>query len=125
MTPEELKQLIGEPVSFLPECVFQSYNDERPNVTYCGKARHILFGDPCSKRCMEPVPNPTCQMTMSYLDGGAVEQFHLCGKPAKCISPGDERNSPMLVCGIHRNSINAMYKRIDSPNRCIPLKEKT
>lgn len=44
-----------------------------------------------------------------------------CGRPAKFISPKDPMNLQKYVCGIHRRSIDGMYKRTNRKLRCVPI----
>jgi len=61
----------------------------------------------------------TCEMTMS--EGEYWLHYFPCGKPAKYISPKEKGGRQMYLCGIHKNSVDAMYKRIGSDKRCKKL----
>jgi len=62
----------------------------------------------------------TCEMTMEYIDFRV--NYFKCGKPAKYISPKDPMNGRQLyLCGIHKNSVDAFHKRINSKERCKKL----
>lgn len=41
-----------------------------------------------------------------------------CGRPAKWMSP---QNRPL--CGIHRRSVDTMYRQHKQPERCRPIEE--
>ena len=59
----------------------------------------------------------TCTMTAGKYT--LVENYYPCGKTAKWKNP--ENQHPMFLCGIHRNSLDKMYKRINSDLRCLPF----
>lgn len=62
-------------------------------------------------------------MTMESFDFKA--QFFACGRPAKFIAPKDKLSGRRLyVCGIHKNSVDAFYKRQHSNKRCRKIKKK-
>ena len=58
-----------------------------------------------------------CEMIMETFDFKA--NYFKCGKPAKYTTPKDKMNpKKMFVCGIHKNSVDKMYKNIGSSKRC-------
>jgi len=59
----------------------------------------------------------TCNMTVGRLT--LVESPGPCGKKAKYLNPKKEH--PKRLCGIHKNSVNAFFKRIGSELRCTPM----
>ncbi len=68
-----------------------------------------------------------CQMHSREV-GGLRQRYTgnegVCGKPARYIDPRP-RMGVEYVCGIHARSIDAMYRRIGSNLRCIPIKESS
>jgi len=56
----------------------------------------------------------TCDMyTGEY---SLITNIYRCGKKAKWKNP--EKKHPRFLCGIHKNSLNKMFKRIDSNLKC-------
>ena len=53
----------------------------------------------------------------------AMGVYYLCSRQAKYITPKGPLNNGirLYVCGIHKNSIDAMHKRIGSKERCEKL----
>ena len=61
-----------------------------------------------------------CEMTMEGFDFRAY--FYSCGKPAKYITPKDKfLKRKLYVCGIHRNTVDAFYKRKNLSKKCKKL----
>ena len=62
----------------------------------------------------------TCEQ---HVDQDPVfDTIGFCGRPAKFITPEDTGlNRSRPVCGIHRRSVDAFYKRIGSDKRCEPI----
>jgi len=61
-----------------------------------------------------------CEMTMETFDFKA--NYYACGRPAKYIAPKDKLSGRKLyVCGIHKNSVDAFHKRINSGKKCEQL----
>ena len=61
-----------------------------------------------------------CEMTMETFDFRA--NYFKCGKPAKYITPKESLSGKqMFVCGIHKNSVDALYERISSDKRCTKI----
>jgi hypothetical protein len=56
-----------------------------------------------------------CQMTIQGKD--FPYEYRKCGKPAKYKCP-EIKMKVEFVCGHHKNSVNAFYKRIGSKLEC-------
>ena len=66
-----------------------------------------------------------CQMTVefgTYGKDSISRSYGKCNKPAKYRTP-ETKMCVTHVCGVHARSLDAMYKRIGSSKRCIPLSE--
>lgn len=61
-----------------------------------------------------------CEMTVEDTSG-CVDTYFKCGKPAKFITPNDPPNKQMNVCGIHKNSVDSMYKKRKDERRCVAI----
>ncbi len=60
--------------------------------------------------------NRKCTFTIAE---GSNHNTYLCGRTAKWKTPEDTLNKKQqFVCGIHKNSVDKMYKRINSKLRC-------
>ena len=63
----------------------------------------------------------TCELTIERIGFGG-DSYSKCGRPAKYITPtppmGGKKN---YVCGIHKNEIDSMHRRIGSCQRCKEL----
>ena len=63
-----------------------------------------------------------CQMTMETWSFKA--NYFKCGKPAKYITPKEPLSGKRIfVCGIHKNSVDAFHKRINSNEKCTSIME--
>jgi hypothetical protein len=64
-----------------------------------------------------------CQMTIfcGRIDGRLGSCT--CNRPAKFRNPRPHMGIK-FVCGIHAHSLDAMYKRINSKLRCVPILDK-
>lgn len=66
-----------------------------------------------------------CQMTISWGEFGknsGWKVYDRCGKKAKFKVPKPKQGIE-YVCGIHANSLRAMYKRVGQEDNLIPLSE--
>ena len=61
--------------------------------------------------------SPICKMTICDTSG-CVDNYYKCGRVAKYITPADGLNKSMFVCGIHKESVNSMYKKRGLDTRC-------
>lgn len=62
-----------------------------------------------------------CEMTMGEY-GPTGPDYYKCNRPAKYVTPVDKLNKRRLfVCGIHKRSVDDLYKRVNSTERCIPI----
>ena len=64
-----------------------------------------------------------CEMTTEESDIAYGSVYFKCGKPAKYMTPKDPitNKTGFPVCGLHKNSVDAFFKRIGSNERCKPL----
>jgi len=58
-------------------------------------------------------------MTMGSV--GYYAEAAYCSNPAKWVSPEPILGKIYELCGIHRNSVDAHYKKRKSELRCIPI----
>ena len=61
----------------------------------------------------------TCEIHLEVM--GVVDDYPLCGRPAKYMTPEYWNEKPKNVCGIHRRSIDQMHKRLNTGLKCTKI----
>ena len=66
--------------------------------------------------------NQTCEITVEFFD--VFHTYSACGRRAEYRTPKDLiSGNQYYVCGIHRRSIDIMYRNLGNHKRCKKLDE--